>query len=242
MRNCQECGTAVGETWEYCLRCGEALPPLPEPVTTGFGGFLGRLGIRRHTSADPRDDAYDAAVSESGLKTAARRFGAARVPLWLTVMVAGVLSVGLIAPLLLLGGSSGVTEARQAEAAALREVDRLGGELEQVRADLAAAQERADAAEGELAALTEEASESQGTLAQAQQQTVELREQLDEVNTELETQQETLQSRQHHVELLQECVAGMEVVVQFARSGLMDQAAQAEQVIFPTCEEARSLG
>src|SRR5690606_6077064 len=130
-------------------------------------------------------------------------------------------------------------EARQAEAASLLEVDRVSGELEQTQTALATAQERADTAEADLAALTAEASESQGALTEAQEEAATLRGDLDEATGELEARQAALDASGQHIELLQECVAGMEVVVQFARSGLMTQATQAEEAISPTCEAAR---
>ena len=245
MRNCQECGTAVGETWEYCLRCGEALPPPADEEAPR--GVLGRLGAALGLKAapartDPIEVAEQEGFREPAWRTAASRFVEARAPLWLTGALVAVLSIALLLAVAFLpGNGSGLGEARQAEAAARAEVDRLSGELEQARTALASAEERAETAEADLAALTAEASESQGTLEQTRQEAVSLRQQLEEVSTELETQEETLATRDRHVELLQECVAGMEVVVQFARNGLLQQAAQAEQVVAATCEEARTL-
>lgn len=262
MRTCEECGTAVGDTWEYCLRCGEALPPLPEPVTTGLAGVLGRLGLRRQppgtprdggdsddrgnggAGGDDRDDAVGAARGpQSGFGAAAARLWEATVPLWIAGAVAVVLSVALLLAVVLLpgGDDAGLDEARDAEAAALLEVDRVNGELAEAQNALASAETRADSAEADLAELNADASESQSTLAQAQEEVASLQTQLDEATGELEAQQASLDANQQHIELLQECVAGMEVVVQFARSGLLTQAAQAEEAISATCEAARTF-
>ena len=242
MRNCPECGTAVGDTWEYCLRCGEALPAPVVATPSGVAGVLARLGVKRQPRQLPDDDAYAAGTQPAGARAAFQRFWDARVPLWIAAAVGLVLSVALLLAVFVLpGGSAGLDEARAAEAAALQDVDRLDGELQQVRADLAAAQERADTAEADLAALQEQASASEGTLAEAQEEAAGLRAQLDEANTELEARQVAIDSGRQHVELLQECVSGMEVVVQFARNGLFNQAAQAEEVIQPVCEQARTF-
>lgn len=244
MRTCEECGTAVGDTWEYCLRCGEALPPPVVTTSGGLAGVLGRLGMRRQPAARGAEASVDGADTDAAsARAAVSRFWAATVPLWVAAAVGAALSVALILAVVVLpGGQGGLDEAREAEAAALLEADRLGGELEQAQALLAAARERADTAESDLAALNAEASQSEGTLAEAREEAATLRSEVEEATGELEARQAALDARGQHIELLQECVAGMEVVVQFARSGLMTQATQAEEAISATCEAARTFG
>lgn len=246
MRTCQECGTAVGESWEYCLRCGEELPANEIEAASG-GGAVARLkaAVAPLGGRQPRhvEDAGDTETSGAGFGEAASRFWGATVPLWIAGLVTIALGVGLVLAVMLLpGGDNGALESARAESqAASAEVERLNGELEGVREELRVALERAEGAEAELAGVTQQASESQGTLAEAQERVAAVEGELETATADLQAAEEQLTARGEHIELLQECIAGMEVVVQFARSGLMGQAAQAEEVISGTCEQARLM-
>ncbi|MEX1022167.1 MAG: hypothetical protein WD058_03365 [Dehalococcoidia bacterium] len=245
MRSCEDCGTPVHATWEYCRRCGAELPALPAPAPRTFPrprlpSVAALRGLR------PRARRVTGVTGGAAGGAMLARLGRARasmVPAWTLVAAVGVLSVVAFAFALALAlGGGPDTSAADLEAARLVGTQ-AQGEAERLTGDLAAAHATETGLREEVAALDERLADAEEELAggegdrEALESTVVgLRQQVDEASTELTTQEETIEVQESQIATLFECLSGLEVAVAFFSEGREDLVDRALEAVDDACD------
>lgn len=244
MRSCEHCGTPLHESWDHCRRCGADLPPqeerparrprlpafawaprgrVPAPFSRAAAGLR---GLR------PSSEAFD-------------RFRGRLVPAWTLVATFVVLTlVGLA--IAAASGGDGVSAAeleaaRLAESEALAERDQTAADLTTARTESDALSSKLDAAEARVAELEEEIAGGEGDLEALQTEVDDLQEQLDGARGDLEATEETIATRDAQIDVLIECVDGLQVGIAFATQGRLDLARRAIEAVQGACGQVQSF-
>jgi hypothetical protein len=230
MRTCDACGTLVGDSWEHCLRCGEALTPLPPPPP----GLRTRLAARLQR----RDRRLLAPADLTGAMSATRNALSRAVPAWAFAPPAIAIIVLLVLLALLgTGRDDGAAEAARSAAVAetalvteeLREAeaerDRLAAEVAEAEDRLAALEDVAEGAAADLGELQEELAAAQAAAAEAE--------------ADLQASQEALRASESRIAALEECLDGTTVALAFARDGRQGAADVALAAVADACAAAR---